>query len=263
MMFWVIASPWVTLAYSNHGKKTNIKTWLGISPFDIGGNKMKFRYLSALTAVLVVTSVILAGCAQAAPEPTPEPTTDMNALSTQIAATVVQQITLEAALQPSSTATVMRIPTNTPIPTEQTAAGGTTGITKTATVKVAVAGGGKPAPTKTPRSYTDQAKLVKESIGYGQVMKPGQDFDASWTFKNVGKSTWNSEYYAKYIDGDLVPRNTTFIRFDDGTEVGDTQSFTVDMTAPQEPGIYVSNWALYTEDDTIFYKFFVAIEVRE
>lgn len=221
---------------------------------------MKFRYLSALTAVLVAASIFLTGCVQAAPEPTPEPTTDVNALSTQIAATVVQQITLEAALQPTATATVMRIPTNTTAPSEGVTTG-SIGVTKTATVKVAVAGGGKPAPTKTPRSYTDQAKLVKESIGYGQVMKPGQDFDAYWSFKNIGHSTWNSEYYAKFIDGDLVPRSATFIRFADYTEVGDTQSFTVDMTAPQEPGIYVSNWALYTEDDTIFYKFFVAIEV--
>jgi hypothetical protein len=216
------------------------------------------------TVALISILFVLAGCNPAAPEPTPQPTADVNALSTQIAATVVQQITLDAALQqPSATATVVRIPTNTPVPTDETATGGTSGVTKTATVKVAVSGGGKPAPTKTPRSYTDQAKLVSESIGYGQVMEPGEDFDAYWSFKNIGKSTWNSEYYAKFIDGDLVPRNTTFIRFDNGTEVGDTQSFTVDMTAPQEPGIYVSNWALYTEDDTIFYTFYVAIEVRE
>ncbi len=218
---------------------------------------------TTITVAMISILLILSGCSPAASEPTLQPTADVNALSTQIAATVVQQITLDAALQqPSATATVVRIPTNTPVPTDETTAGGTSAVVKTATVKVAVSGGGKPAPTKTPRSYTDQAKLVSESIAYGQVMEPGEDFDAYWSFKNVGHSTWNSEYYAKYIDGDLVPRET-FIRFDNYTEVGDTQSFTVDMLAPQDPGIYVSNWALYTEDDSIFYTFYVAIEVRE
>ncbi len=217
--------------------------------------------------ILLVAVLAMAGCntnqpapvATQAPQPQ-QPTADLGVVRTQAAQTVVAQITADALANPSATPTAVP-PTATTEPTATQAAATSTPVptmTPTRAASSGGGGGGYVGPTAT--AYTDRAQLTSQSIRDGARFPTGYDFDVVWTFKNTGFRDWNTQFYIKYIDGDLVPKQDIYM-LSEPVKKNDTTSFRVDFVAPSQPGRYESNWALINDDGTAFFNFYIVINV--
>ena len=169
-----------------------------------------------LFAILALV-LILAGCTT--PTVVVPPTPDIPKVRTEAAQTVVAKITIEAALNPTNTAVATEVPvvvTPTTEPSPTAGAGAATAtliptLTLAPTLKP-VTGGGVVYPTATRRAGPDQAQLVTQSPGDGKVYHPSEQFDGVFTFKNVGTSTWNTNYRYKAITdkGTIMSSSNTF-----------------------------------------------------
>lgn len=225
-------------------------------------------------AVLLTAMLALSACS-AAPQPvvpTAAPTQDLGVVRTQAAQTVVAQITADALANPSATPTQAPLPTETPVPPTETA---TVAATSTAIATVTKApissgggggggsggGGSVSYPTAT-GTYPNRALLISQTPFDGTKMRPSEDFDANWTFKNIGTTEWNTHYYIKYQSGDLKPKQNVYM-LSEKVAKGDTHTFTADFIAPAHFGRYTSNWVLYDDNGAIIYHMYIVIDVPE
>jgi hypothetical protein len=222
-------------------------------------------------AAILSLVVVIAGCSvpQAVQQPTQPsaPTVDMGALRTQVAQTVVANLTVQAALNPSATPlptekpttastlaptpTTVVIETNTPFAMVTSTLDALSQLQATPTWRV--------YPTSTKVPYSDACSLVSTSPEDGLQMSAGQDFDAVWVIKNTGFSDWDGGFYFQKVKGTLGPSDTTYIS---GTVTpGNTYTLTYDMTAPTQPGVYNGTYK-FVHVGVAFCQFFVSIEVK-
>jgi hypothetical protein len=179
----------------------------------------------------------LAACSP--PVPTSTPTLDQNPLRTEVAATVLAQVTRALALTPSvtplSTPTATNLPTSTPSPTASPSPSAT----------VALSSG-------TPKAGTEnQAQWVSQSIADDTTFAPGETFTMTWRLKNTGTSTWNAGYLLRYYSGESFGASKEISL---GREVlpGEEIEISVQMKAPANPGTYRSDWVMSTENRSNF-----------
>ena len=213
--------------------------------------------------VLLLMALSLVSCAAPAATPEPQPTVDMPALQTEVAATVIAGITQQALAQPAAeqvepTATQLAVATATEAPTPTEIA--TLAPLPTATKR----GGGVPAPTKTPASYTDQAVLVSNKPADYSYFKGGEAFDGVFTIKNVGRRAWNNRFY---VTGTDFQGNKVGPILLSGAAVGDTVEIIVDLTAPGyvEGGknFHTASFNLYNDDGVSILSFYLVINVEK
>lgn len=180
------------------------------------------------------TIFLISACAPATPA---VPTPDVNVARTSAAYTVVAEFTLTAAAFTPTSAP----PTETPIPEEPSA---------TPTVFVVVTN-----PQGTELSICDKYQWgadVDVNIPDDTQMTPGQAFTKTWRIKNIGSCTWGSGYklvYAGYTvnlngKGDAIPAPI---------QPGQTVDVTVQFTAPNEKGEFVSAWTLQNDKGYTFF----------
>jgi hypothetical protein len=230
------------------------------------------RLFAFLALYAVLACVILVGCTT--PTVVVEPTPDIPKIRTESVQTVVANLTIEAALNPTATtpataapivvtatAAPSEAPTQAPAASEATATLIPT-LTPVATLKPAT-GGGNPAPTATRRAGPDQAQYVSQSPYDGQVYHPSNQFDANWTFKNVGTSTWTKGiYYIRFAGkGTNLAKADKYMVSKDVLP-GDSYTFIADMVAPAQGGRYVSYWQLVNNNGAVFYEFYLVIDVK-
>ena len=133
---------------------------------------------------LLLSLMWLAACSPAAP--TSSPTIDLEPFRTEVAATVLAQVTRELALTPSITPPASPTATSEPSSTPG----------QTATPTVAETSG-------TPGVSTDdKAQWVSQSIADDTVFAPGETFTMTWRLKNTGTSTWTENYVLRYFSGE-------------------------------------------------------------
>lgn len=214
-------------------------------------------------SILLLSVLVLAGCNTAQPAPaqpaaTLAPTTDLSIVRTQAAQTVVAAITADALANPTAVPT--EIPTQTALPSATPVPATVTPVASLTPTRQASGGGGGGYVGPTATAYTDRALLTSQSIRDGAQFPTGYDFDVSWTFKNTGFRDWNNDFYIKYLSGDLKPKHDIYM-LPAVVKKNDSVSMVVDFVAPGTPGRYESNWALYNDDGTIFYRFFIVINV--
>ncbi|MCJ7623833.1 MAG: NBR1-Ig-like domain-containing protein [Anaerolineaceae bacterium] len=217
---------------------------------------------------LVILIGLFTGCFPQKSTPTspPEPTVDIPALRTEVAQTIVAEVTNEAALAMASQPTATVPPPNTTIPptitstlTEippvmntSTATSIPATLTSTATQVIQAS-----YPTFTPTFYTDRAELVSINPINGTYFGPGAGFDLVFTIKNVGMRPWNANFYLKYVSGltgkTHSGQNVTLLMNPGAVAYGDTVTFVIDMIAPLQAGNYSSTWALINDDGTAFF----------
>jgi hypothetical protein len=202
----------------------------------------------SLTIIGVLLSLMLAACSPTAPASTP--TVDMNPFRTEVASTVLAQVTQALALTPSVTPllapTATNLPSSTPSPTANPS------LSATGTLL-----------SGTPQATTDNhAQWVSQSIADDTTFKPGETFTMNWHLKNTGTSTWTANYILRYYSGNTfgAPKEITIER-----EVlpGDEIDINIPMTAPTTPGSYISNWVMSSENlsnfkDPVYLKIKVA-----
>jgi Ig-like domain from next to BRCA1 gene len=209
----------------------------------------KIKSLNILGAMLCLLG--LAACSS--PTPTTAPTLDLNPFRTEVAATVLAQVTYDLALTPSITPIPSSTATSTATTTPVQPASASPSLTITLSTATL-------APTFV---LVDRAQWVSQSIPDDTVFAPGETFTMTWQLKNVGASTWTAGYWLRYYSGDLfgAPKEVRL-----GQEVlpGATIDISLKMKAPATPGKYRTDWVLSNETrsnfkDPVFLKITVAL----
>ena len=194
--------------------------------------------------------VLLAACSPAAPTGTA--TLDLNPFRTEVAATVLAQVSQTQASLPSLTPTPNPTATFPPLPTFTSEA--SPGPTLPALPTI-----GTPGTPGTPSSAgNDRAQWVSQTIADDTNFIPGEVFTMTWRVKNVGTSTWTAAYWLRFYSGDPfgAPKEAQLGQVvPPGAEV----SLSLPMKAPVLPGDYRSDWVLSNETrrnfkDAIFLK---------
>jgi len=193
-----------------------------------------------LSVIGVLLSLLWSvACSPAAPTSTP--TLDLNPIRTEVAATVLAQVTQALALTP--TITPLPSPTATDLPTATPSKTATSAPSATATLS---------SVTTTVSSVTatagteNKAQWVSQTIADGTIFKPGDTFTMIWRLKNTGTSTWTAGYLLRYFSGDNfgAPKEIAT-----GRDVlpGEEIDISLQMKAPVNPGSYSSVWVMANE----------------
>jgi hypothetical protein len=193
------------------------------------------RYSKVIWLLPVAALLVLSACGTAA-----TPTQDTAALYTQLAATVLANLTQTAeAASPTPAITNTPPATNTPLlsPTP-----------------------GPGVPTATPltlatlrppsQAACDNAAFVKDvTIPDGTTVSPGQVFVKTWEFTNLGPCTWTTDYVLIFgwaTDGtdwnEMAPHN-----FTSEIKPGDTLDISITLRAPTKVGGYAAWYRLQND----------------
>ena len=103
-------------------------------------------------------------------------------------------------------------------------------------------------------SCADQAKAGRPldvNIPDDTEMEPGQEFSKTWRLINNGTCTWTSDYAVVWVYGEKMGIADAF-PLPTSVAPGEQEDLSVDMAAPQSPGIYQSNWKLRNASGVIF-----------
>jgi hypothetical protein len=210
--------------------------------------------LKLTLSVMLVATLITAGCGAANTPQDTEPTPDVAVIRTSAASTVISQFTLTAA---AFTPTPSE-PTETSAPSTPSTAEGTSTATVQPTQPLAQVTNAQ----GTTVALCDSMQFVADvNIPDNTNMAPGQDFLKTWRVKNTGSCPWGEGYelvYADYAnDMDGQPQPLTEV-----VQPGQEVEISVQFTAPSEIGEYLSAWQMQnpagvTFEDIIFVKIIV------
>ena len=194
----------------------------------------KNKKIKGILIVLLV-AILLTACAG-------KPTEDPNLRITEIASTVQAELTMNAALTPSATATTEPTATATLEPPTPTV--GTTLTTAAPTLQSTV-----------PVINSGDNSLFLGDVNYpdGTVVLPGTKFTKTWKFRNNGQTTWTTGYSIVYLEGTLLGTNDVVIfKLTKEVAPGDTAEISAEFTAPAKLGRYTSVWKLYSAGGYFF-----------
>jgi hypothetical protein len=196
--------------------------------------------MKTITVIGIFLGLFLSsGCAPAAPASTSTP--DLNPFRTEVASTVLAQVTRDLALTPSATAVASPSATQAFSETPPATAAQTETVQPSPQETLA---SGTPGTPGTPGTATaDRAEWVSQSIADGTVFAPGESFTIIWTLKNVGTSTWTPNYLLRFYSGNTfgAPKEI----FLDGEVLPDeTIDIAISMKAPTALGEYRSDWVM-------------------
>jgi len=120
---------------------------------------------------------------------------------------------------------------------------------------------GQGSPTITPLPC-NQARFVSETVLDDAEFEPGQTFTKSWTLRNEGTCTWNTDYRLVFEGGDAMggPASVNLTR-----NVAPNEQVTIEvpLKAPTAPGTYSGFWKLQADDHEKFFDVYVRIKVKE
>jgi hypothetical protein len=179
-----------------------------------------------LIAFFLVLAAFLSACSAEQPI-VDDPSRDISAL-TQTAESILVAVTPTITEIPADAATT------TPIPT----------LDRTR----------PPIHTPTSEAVCDKASAgspIDVTIPDDTLMEPGQNFSKTWRLRNTGNCTWTRLYSVTFFSSNRMNTFHTHY-FSDPVEPGDVVEVSIDMQAPQTPGVYQSNWMLQNADGELF-----------
>ena len=219
---------------------------------------------TSIFILFLLTVVLLSSCTPAEETALPE---DPGLKVTAAVQTVYAQVALtsqaEAALA-TATPTITLEPTFTPTmppPTE------TPTNVFVGTLTSAPAEGEQPSadvpptqppqPTAAPQQGNSgipclRANLEYETIPDGTRMPVERTFTKLWRIKNTGSCTWNNNYAARFVDGDLMGAGATIPITDVDIPTNGYLMLEVEFTAPSTPDSYRGSWMLVSDDARLF-----------
>lgn len=187
--------------------------------------------------ILIITAMIMLVAGFSAISSQEKAQIDESMLRTEVASTVIAEIYSTVQAEFSAIATQMA---------------------KTQEASPAEIGAGIVKPTE--QLFAHMAKLTKQDKYYLQY-KAHEDWDVTWTFKNVGLQDWTNEFYLRYYKGEVAIEGTTIML--PAVPRGDSVSVTLHFDGKTDPGIYNSYWELINNDGhVILDNIFVAILVK-
>jgi hypothetical protein len=214
----------------------------------------KYAGLSLLLTLVVLLSACRPTAAPA------EPTPDADMIRTAAVETVAAELTEQARLNPTATATDIPTPEPTPtsaIPTlvplgmeTQTNNGSGDAPQQVATQAPPPAG-----------VLADKADWIANVPADGAAVQPGQKFEVRWTVRNSGTTTWNTNYKVRFFSGNIsTPKSEYSFRAE--TKPGAVAEIVIEAVAPSEPGEYFTWWKLTNEQGANFADVDLAIKVE-
>jgi hypothetical protein len=233
---------------------------------------MRLYKTTRVLAGLALSLLFLAACTT--PTVVIPPTPDLSVVRTEAAQTVVAKVTIAAALNPTATqaptqepqvvvitATQAANPTAAPATATSAAVQAPTATTApTQPPAPSTSSGGGIYPTRTPRTLPDNLSLVSFSPADGASFTPGAEFDAVWTVKNTGTTTWGTDYYVRFKSGVDMGKAVRFY-LKEPVAPGETANLIADLVAPPASGTYLSYYEFCTNNADIIYTMYVMITV--
>ncbi len=190
--------------------------------------------------VILACLTILMGCnipASSSSDNLPDPTYLYQTISAGLTATSA------AAMAPTPQST----PTQSLNPTAAETATPVSSPTTSTITKVSV--------TTTPSLPCNRASAGKPeidiSIPDGTLVEPGESFSKTWRLVNTGSCAWTRQYALVWFSGEQFG-STLDQSFASLVPSGGSVDLTVDLTAPEAPGIHQTNWKLRAADGMLF-----------
>lgn len=106
-------------------------------------------------------------------------------------------------------------------------------------------------PQALPCDLANAGRPIDVSIPDETRLHPGEYFSKTWRLVNAGTCMWTREYAVIWFSGDDLGLNRAQ-DFITTVEPGKAIDITVDMMAPEEPGVYQSNWKLRNKNGEFF-----------
>lgn len=108
-------------------------------------------------------------------------------------------------------------------------------------------------PTPVTTVCTDAAEYISDDGLDGTTYAPNTAFTKTWTVKNTGTRTWDSNYLVFQISGAFMTQQPGYWLVPQGQTVvpGQTVNISIGMTSPVENGNYKSYWGLKNKDGQI------------
>jgi hypothetical protein len=108
-----------------------------------------------------------------------------------------------------------------------------------------------PSPDPT-SAYCDWADFVGDvTVPDNTELPPGAGFTKTWRLQNNGHCTWTPAYSLVFVGGDRMGDNTA-VALPGIIRPGESVDVSIDLSAPDEAGIYRSNWMLRNPSGTLF-----------
>merc|ERR1712226_1154256 len=106
-------------------------------------------------------------------------------------------------------------------------------------------------------------ELVQDTtVGEGESVEPGSDFVKTWVLKNNGRNSWpENDLYFIFVAGDRL-KCKRYLRVE-SIDAGECVSLSMKMTAPRQPGRYVSQWRMISDGYPFGETIWVCLEVSE
>jgi hypothetical protein len=114
-------------------------------------------------------------------------------------------------------------------------------------------------PTATPQPC-NKAEFLSETIPDGTQLASGEAFSKTWTFKNAGTCTWNTNYKLVFASGEAMGGPAS-VKFAKTVAPGEQITVAVPLTAPTTAGTYLATWKLQADDGSQFGQVTVSIKV--
>jgi hypothetical protein len=194
---------------------------------------MKHNPARFLLPVLSTGVLILTSCGTSAKA------ASINELAPEVNTAVAETLTAEPTNTPTSTTTPTPTPTETPTPTAT------------------------PTSTSVPSySYVCDATAFIADVtipDYSEVA-PGETFRKTWLIQNTGTCAWDQNYRMGFVGGYDMSGDPK--KIGQVIEPGQEAYLSVDFTAPDTAGQYISYWRLGTKQGALFgASVYVAINV--
>lgn len=205
---------------------------------------MKHPYQKAVLVVLaIVMATSLAACGSKKDKKDP------NAVLTEAVQTVSVQLTADAAKLPPATQTpipTVAIPTAAAIATLPPVVAPTTAPT-------AVSSGG------------NSAQYVSQTPADDTVFAPGQTFTMTWKLKNIGTTTWTTDYLVRFFASDKagvkLHTGNDNQKLNKTVKPGETVDISMTMKAPSSEMTVKNAYVLTNTDGVNFMAFDIQIKV--
>jgi hypothetical protein len=98
----------------------------------------------------------------------------------------------------------------------------------------------------------DWVQFVSDvTIPDGTSFKAGDAFNKTWRLKNIGSTTWSTDYSLVFVSGEQMSAPAS-LKLPKSVAPGGTVDLTVSMTAPNAAGTYRGNWQLKTAGGVLF-----------
>jgi hypothetical protein len=207
---------------------------------------MKHPYQKVLTVVMLgLLATGLVACKS-------KDKKDPNMVLTEAVQTVSVQLTADAAKLPPATQTPL--PTIA-IPTATVAVATLPPVVVPTTAPTAVSAGG------------NSAQYVSQTPADDTVFLPGQTFTMTWKLKNIGTTTWTSDYLLRFFASDQagvkLHTGDDNQRLNKTVKPGETVDISIAMKAPSSKVTVKNAWVLTNVEGVNFMAFDIRIKVGE